>query len=875
MSLTPKTIGQLNPIDQVTATTLFLAEKNGTTVHVPYSEIAGVNYTELTYAELTGLISVAGLVPATFYMITDFQTCYDQPNFDWNGDSINNENTYKVGNIESLMVLALAADRISTTAYSPEYPSDKIQYDINWNQTEFTNSGAKGRITERIDQNNNRADYDFRNVQFIRYDALVADTYYEGNVSVGNPFFVYDPETQEQLSGPDGFIQHATVTGVDTTFTNDFYVGDYLAVSNTNTIGCHNFYEVVGIENDTTMTVAGIYYSNEYQVSYSKGSTMGNLSPFKPNVTTLRGNSEQFYTFDADSRNTYLGDNKDYDTFILSNNVFLDGDYNDNYFGANVQNNTFDDDMNGNTADINFQNNIINDDFDRNKIGRSFRNNLIVCDMSRNQIGDSFEYNTLADNDGYDFNDNVIQHDFRHNFITMYNDNFNENIIANDFSDNIIDDGFARNIIGDGFANNICEDTFENNKIGNSFSNNKITNNFEDNSIGNSCGGNILDGATNNTIGNNFQNNTIGYDFRFNTIGHNFTNNMIESDFGFGYGESRGNVIGNFFTGNIIGEYFYSNHIADNFGNNNIGHWFQNNKVDVVGLSGVNFKEKLNSIATVSTNIAEVTYTDGVYNVYQTANYSNNEGIGAQFTITVSGGSITNIEVTNGGSLYGTYNIIGISGDQIPGSTQELTLVVNTLTTIPLVYETINSTISRGFDAIEGNVPMISLLSMSPGGNGVYISKDYKGPFGLVEDENNGGGGNTGSGSWYFYTAEGAFTVGPPTSDGQAIFTDNNSGSGTLSTFNPNNNTGIDYLNFCLKDSAGTDYTTQFTTLQTNGGTISVTQNGNTATYTLMPNMAYVNAGPGFVSINTTAATQTVTTASPFVYGDPISISFS
>ena len=876
MSLTPKTIGQLNPIDQVTSTTLFLAEKNGATVHVPYSEIAGVNYTELTYADLSGLITTAGLVPGNFYMITDFQTCYDQPNFDWNGNAISDENTYKIGNTESLMVLALAADRISANVYSPEYPNDKIRYDITWNQTEFTNGDAKGRITERIDERNNRADYDFRNVQFIRHEALIADSYYEGAVSVGEPFFVYNFETQEQLIGPDGPIMHATVTGTNTNFANNFYVGDYLAVFNTNNIGCHNFYEVVGIENDTTMTVTGISFGYEYNATYSKGWTKGLLSPFKCNAPALRFESAQFYTFnDNDSNNTYLGDNRDYNSFILSNNVFLDGTYNDNYFGANVQNNTFYDDMDGNRIGLYFQNNIMTDDFDRNTIGNYFRDNWIDCDMARNQIGDGFQHNTLADNDGYDFSDNVIRNNFKYNFVTMSNGDFEKNIISDDFQRNIIDDTFMANTIDFDFNNNICHDTVENNRIGNAFRDNKITDNFGDNIIGNYFIGNTLSGGDNNTIGNNFQNNMIGYDFRFNTIGHNFTNNSIASDFGFGYGESRGNVIGNFFTGNNIGEYFYSNHIADNFGDNNIGHWFQNNKVDVVGLFGVNFKEKLNSIATVSVNIGESTYTNGVYNVYQTANYSGSEGTGAQFEVTVTGGSITNIEVTNGGNSYSVNNIIGISMDQIPGSTQDLSLVVNTLTAMPLVYETINSTISRGFDSIEGNVPMISLLSMSPGANGVYISKDYKGPFGLVEDGNGGGGGNSGSGSWYFYTAEGAFTVGPPTVDGQAIFTDNDPGSGTLSTFNPNKNTGIDYLNFCLKDSAGTDYTTQFTALQNNGGTISVTQNGNTATYTLTSNMAYVNAGPGFVSINTSAATQTVTAASPFVYGDPISISFS
>ena len=139
-----------------------------------------------------------------------------------------------------------------------------------------------------------------------------------------------------------------------------------------------------------------------------------------------------------------------------------------------------------------------------------------------------------------------------------------------------------------------------------------------------------------------------------------------------------------------------------------------------------------------------------------------------------------------------------------------------------------------------------------------------------------GGGGATGSGSWYFYATEGDLGVnGPPTTDGQAIFTDNLPAGGTNVTFNPNKSGGVNFLNFNLQDSAGTDYTTQFTNLQTNGGTVSVIQNGIIATYTLSVGMAFINSGPGFVAINTADSTQTVTATSNFVYADPISISFS
>ena len=137
------------------------------------------------------------------------------------------------------------------------------------------------------------------------------------------------------------------------------------------------------------------------------------------------------------------------------------------------------------------------------------------------------------------------------------------------------------------------------------------------------------------------------------------------------------------------------------------------------------------------------------------------------------------------------------------------------------------------------------------------------------------GGGATGSGSWYFYATEGELTVGPPTSDGQVIFTDNLPAGSTDVTFNPNKSGGVNYLNFNLQDSTGVDYTTQFTNLQTNGGTVSVIQNGITATYTLAIGMAFIQNPAGFLVINTAAATQTVTATSNFVYADPISISFS
>ena len=123
---------------------------------------------------------------------------------------------------------------------------------------------------------------------------------------------------------------------------------------------------------------------------------------------------------------------------------------------------------------------------------------------------------------------------------------------------------------------------------------------------------------------------------------------------------------------------------------------------------------------------------------------------------------------------------------------------------------------------------------------------------------------------WNFYETSGTVIQNPPQSDGQILMYTNAGGPPT-STYNPNNG-AAQYILFYKKDSAGTDYTTQFTNLQTNGGTISITQNGNTATYVGTSGTFNFDVG-GFLVIPT--AIQTVTVASPFTYADTITITIS
>jgi hypothetical protein len=143
------------------------------------------------------------------------------------------------------------------------------------------------------------------------------------------------------------------------------------------------------------------------------------------------------------------------------------------------------------------------------------------------------------------------------------------------------------------------------------------------------------------------------------------------------------------------------------------------------------------------------------------------------------------------------------------------------------------------------------------------------------------GGATGGTGSWYFYSDEGGLDANPPESNGNAIFLISNNDTLT-ETFNPNT-AEIIYLN--VNDSSGLSYQTQFNNLKTLGGTISLVQNGNMATFTSVANGGFKFEGPtpggGYLFIIglvtgqsgfTTTATQTVNSTNPFVYDDPISI---
>ncbi len=283
--------------------------------------------TTINYADFYTAITGSNLVVGKTYIIMDFQTVYDQMDFD-NTGTLKGTLTTKTGATEQIWVLALAPNQIASQAYSATYPNDKIQYDWTYNTTLVNGSPAKGRISERIDDNNNRTDYDHREIKFIRYDDGA------GNFTVIND---NGNASQEFLT----FVQNFTGGVVKDNWLGDFYSigalfgqeygnnvfnGEFV-VSNTSSASFYN----------NTFSGDEVYsntFSGEVNNNRFNGYVYNNTFSGEVYNNTFRG-----YVYN----NTFSGGDVFNNTFSghVYTNTFSGGDVFNNTFSGNVYNNTF------------------------------------------------------------------------------------------------------------------------------------------------------------------------------------------------------------------------------------------------------------------------------------------------------------------------------------------------------------------------------------------------------------------------------------------------------------------------------------------------------------------------------------------------------
>jgi len=318
-----------------------------------------------TYAEFYTLITGGNLQVGRTYILVDFQTVYDQMDFDAGG-SLKPTLVTKTGATEQIWVYALSSNQIAKKAYSATYPNDQIQYDWTYNTTFVNGAPAKGRISERIDENNNRTDYDHREIKFIRYDDGAGNfTVINDNGNASGEFLTF---VQNFTGGTvkdnwlGDFYSIGALYGQE--YGNNVFSGEFV-ISNTSSAV---FYSNTFSGFVSSNTFSGVVYNNTFSGEVNNNPFSGNVydNTFSGNVNNnqFSGGNVNSNTFSNDvNSNTFSND--------VYSNTFSNG-VNSNTFSGYVNSNTFSDYVNSNT----FSGNVYNNTFSGNVYNNTFSGNV-------------------------------------------------------------------------------------------------------------------------------------------------------------------------------------------------------------------------------------------------------------------------------------------------------------------------------------------------------------------------------------------------------------------------------------------------------------------------------------------------------------------
>jgi len=372
----------------------------------------GIDTISITYADFYNAITNSQLVGGMTYVITDFQTIYDQMDFD-NTGALKSTLTTKTGATEQIWVLALSSNQIAKKAYSATYPKDQIQYDWTYNTTLVNGSPAKGRISERIDENNNRTDYDHREIKFIRYDDGA------GNFTVIND---NGNASREFLT----FVQNFTGGNVFNNYLGDFY-----------SIGA-----LFGQEYGNNVFSGNFVISNTSSSSFYNNTFSGNV-----NNNTFSGGSVYNNTFSGGSVNSNTFSGGDVNSNTFSNDV------NSNTFSGNVTSNTFSGSVNNNTFSGNVNNNQFSNNITNNTFSGYVYNNTFSNDVNNNTFsgGDVYSNTFSGSVNNNTFSGNVNNNAFTHTNPLQYC------TIASTLNNKTIDDITYPILFGNGYKKEILK----------------------------------------------------------------------------------------------------------------------------------------------------------------------------------------------------------------------------------------------------------------------------------------------------------------------------------------------------------------------------------------------------------------------------------
>ncbi len=174
------------------------------------------------YSNLLLLISNKLLIKGCWYRITDYETTYDQPDFDSTGaqKAVLVTKTLIGDGYPLVWVFATGVQTLSNKAFDEAAPFDYVEYDYTYSSTEVMGAPAKGRISRRIDSLGNNSDYDHKVIEFKRYN---------------NGFGIYNVYKDSFVPNPDFKTDIRTFTG-DRCKNNT--IGDYVNYAKLTPLTC-------------------------------------------------------------------------------------------------------------------------------------------------------------------------------------------------------------------------------------------------------------------------------------------------------------------------------------------------------------------------------------------------------------------------------------------------------------------------------------------------------------------------------------------------------------------------------------------------------------------------------------------------------------
>ena len=392
----------------------------------------------ITYSELKSLRDNSKLVPGTHYRITDYVTTTVQ------------ENTQSAGHQFDIIVVADDVNVLNENARAIQHEDDtyfsnsdlnawELKYCIDNDTDRFAWADAtngKGVIYYMKDEFNNECPYDFKNIQFARWE-LSSPVGYRNE---------YDFENCE-----DNWIRESTPFG---SLKTGFY----------GLTGSDNVFTYV--YNDDNEDYAHYKYKVEYTISDS------------PTYCYTFGKDTD-YSINGSNYGNVIKEYKSSKKIRLNNIVFLSNSCSSNSFGSDCYYNSFGSDCSYNS----FGNNCSSNSFgeycysnsfgDRcsyNSFGRGCDYNSFGSGCSRNSFGNYCYNNSFGSGCSYNSFGNEC-----------YRNSFGEYCYSNSFGNECYGNSFGSGCSRNSFGNGCYSNSFGNDCSGNHFGNECSSNYFRTN----------------------------------------------------------------------------------------------------------------------------------------------------------------------------------------------------------------------------------------------------------------------------------------------------------------------------------------------------------------------------------------------------------